>query len=217
MGRHPVADATRSLSTAVNVGSAVEHEAAENSPFFVELLSGRVNRRGYADYLLRLRGVYEALEATMRAHRRDPLVAAVFDPALERLSALDKDLDYWTDGGRGVLNSPALQRYQDRLQQLRWGGAIVAHHYTRYLGDLSGGQAMATLLDREYGLDGSGLAFYDFGLRVKPYKDAYRAALDRLDLDSVDIDRVVEEVKLAYHLNQALLDELSTDLASYRR
>lgn len=217
MARRPVADATRSLSTAVSVGSAAEHEAAENSPFFVELLAGRVNRRGYADYLLRLRGVYEALEGTVRARRDDPLVAAVFDPVLERLPALDHDLDYWTDGPRDNLNSPALQRYQDRFGQLSWGGAIVAHHYTRYLGDLSGGQAMATLLDREYGLAGRGLAFYDFDLRVKPYKDAYRAALDQLDLGAEDINRVVEEVKVAYRLNQALLDELSTGLAGYRR
>ncbi|MGE2836180.1 heme oxygenase (biliverdin-producing) [Mycobacterium sp. SMC-4] len=214
MRRHH-ADPTRSLSVAISVGSAADHDAAENSVFFTDLLSGRVGRRGYAAYLLRLRPVYEALERTVRAHRDDPLVAAVYDPVLERLPALDADLEYWAPGAEEV-NSPALQQYRSRLAGLSWGGAVVAHHYTRYLGDLSGGQAMATLLDREFGLEGQGLAFYDFAVRIKPYKDAYRARLDDLGLDADDIARVVDEVKIAFRLNQALLDELAAESAAYR-
>ena len=64
-----------------------------------ELLAGRINEAGYAAYLLRLRVVYDALESVGRAHRNDPLVGAVHDQDLERLAALDADLDHWAPGG----------------------------------------------------------------------------------------------------------------------
>ena len=94
---------------------------------------------------------------------------------------------------------------------------LVAHHYTRYLGDLSGGQSVGRALHRAFDLNGAGLAFYDFPIaKPKPYKDAYRARLDALDLRPADVDRVVEEVKVAFRLNQAVFDELGRDLDSYR-
>jgi heme oxygenase len=198
-------------------GSAAEHDAAEQSPFVAELLAGRVNKRGYADYLRRLRMIYAALEDAVRRHRNDPLVAAVYDPALERLPAIEADLAYWAPDGVGETDSPATRAYCDRLAAVTWGGALVAHHYTRYLGDLSGGQAMGRILDREFGLEGAGLAFYDFAMRIKPYKDSYRARLDGLSLSAEDIERVVAETKIAFGLNRAVFDELADNLAAYRR
>lgn len=206
-----------SLSVAMKTGSAADHDAAEHSPFLTELLAGRVGAAGYADYLLRLRIVYGALEDAVRARRDDPVVAAVYDPALERLAAIDADLDHWAPGIAREVDSPAAQAYRDRLAGITWAPALVAHHYTRYLGDLSGGQAMAKILDREFGLRGAGLAVYDFPLRVKPYKDAYRARLDGLRLAADEIERAVGEVKVAFGLNRALFDELAANLARYRR
>lgn len=205
------------LSAAIKAGSAAEHDAAEQSPFVTELLAGRVSRHGYAEYLQRLRIIYRALEDAVRRHRDDPLVAAVYDPALERVPALDADLAYWAPGIRRDVDSPAAQRYRDRIAELSWGGALVAHHYTRYLGDLSGGQAMGRILDREFALGGEGLAFYAFGVRVKPYKDGYRDRLDGLGLDTAEIERMVDEVKIAFGLNQAVFDELAEMLPDYRR
>ncbi|MDP7706864.1 MULTISPECIES: heme oxygenase (biliverdin-producing) [unclassified Mycobacterium] len=215
--RPRTAEAVRPFSVAMKEGSAAEHEAAEQSPFVSELLSGRVNRRGYADYLLRLRVIYEALEAAVRARRDDPLVAAVYDPSLERLAAIDADLDFWAPAADRHIDSPAARTYRDRLTGASWGGTLVAHHYTRYLGDLSGGQAIGKILDRTFGLDGAGLAFYNFPVRAKPYKDAYRARLDGLALEDDAIDRAVEEVRVAFTLNQALFTELAEKLPDYRR
>lgn len=207
----------RSLSVAMREGSRAEHDAAEHSSFMAELLSGRVNTRGYVDYLLRLRAVYRTLEAVVRTRQNDPLVAAVHDPALERLAAIDADIDHWAPDTTREVDSPATRDYCARIADADWGGAVVAHHYTRYLGDLSGGQAVGRILDRSFHLAGAGLAFYEFPMRAKPYKDAYRARLDGLDLDDDGIDRVVDEVKAAFGLNQALFDELTANLAAYRR
>lgn len=199
-------------------GSAAEHDAAEQSPFMSELLAGRIGAAGYSDYLLRLRVVYAALEDAVRARRDDSMVAAVYDPALERLAAIDADLGHWLPRGavRDV-DSPAAAAYADRLGALTWGGALVAHHYTRYLGDLSGGRGIGKILDRTFDLGGAGLAFYDFPVRPKPYKDAYRARLDALCVDTGEIDRIVGEVKFAFGLNQAMFDELADSIAEPRR
>ncbi len=211
------AEAVRPLSVAMKEGSTAEHDAAEHSPFVSELLAGRVNGQGYADYLLRLRVVYGALEKAVRARRDDSLVAPMYDPALERLPAIDADLDHWAPGAAHEVESVAAQNYRDRIAGASWGGALVAHHYTRYLGDLSGGQIIGKLLDRTFGLGGAGLAFYEFPIRPKPYKDAYRARLDELSLDADEIARAVDEVKVAFRLNQALFDELAGNLPAYRR
>ena len=212
-----IPDAARPLSVAVREESKPEHEAAEQSSFMSELLSGRVNARGYVDYLLRLRVVYRSLEEAVRSHRDDPLVAVVYDPALERLAAIDADLDHWAPGAERTIDSPATRDYSDRIAETSWGGGLVAHHYTRYLGDLSGGQAIGRILDRTFKLSGAGLTLYAFTIRPKPYKDAYRARLDELFLDEGDVERIVAEVKLAFRLNQQMFGELAENLPAYRR
>jgi heme oxygenase len=205
------------LSISMKEGSAAEHIAAEQSAFISELLAGRVTVRGYSEYLLRLRVVYAALEDAMRARRNDPMVAAVYDPALERLPAIDADLRHWCPDGTREIDSPAAMDYSERVRALTWGGSLVAHHYTRYLGDLSGGRVIYKALDRKFGLRGVGLAFYEFPVRSKPYKDSYRARLDALRLGAGDIDRIVDEVKLAFGLNHALLDELADHIPTRGR
>jgi heme oxygenase len=208
--RSITAATVRRLSVAMKEGSAAEHDAAEQSPFMCEMLAGRIGAKGYSEYLLRLRVVYAALEDAIRARRDDPMVAAVYDPALERRSAIDADLEHWLPrGATREVSSPATAAYAERLATLTWGGALVAHHYTRYLGDLSGGRGIGKILDRTFGLGGTGLAFYEFPMRPKPYKDAYRARLDALCPDSGEIDRIVGEVKFAFRLNQAMFDELT--------
>jgi len=209
------------LSTAMRDGSKIEHEAAENSTFMSELLAGRINEAGYAAYLLRLRVVYDALESVGRSHHEDPLVGAVHDQDLERLAALDADLDHWAPGGDRAVDSPAAAAYAERIlgTASEWGGLYVAHHYTRYLGDLSGGQAIGRILDREFDLGGRGIAFYSFPAvpKPKPYKDAYRARLDALGTTPEEKARIVTEVQAAFGLNRALFAELGDQLSAYRR
>ena len=207
-----------SLSVLLRTGSQAEHTAAEGSSFMSELLAGRIDEAGYAHFLGLLRRVYEALEGTARALADDPLASAVIDPALERLAAIDADIEHW---GATVVASPATDAYVARIQtSTQWGGLFVAHHYTRYLGDLSGGQAIGRIISREFGLeDGKGVAFYDFADVPKPklYKDAYRDRLDALSLDEAEKERVLDEVKAVFALNGGLFAEMTTYLDDYRR
>ena len=205
------------LSHAMGSGSADAHRTAEGTRFVTALLDGRVSGEGYGAYLLRLRVVYDALESLVRARRSHPTVAAVWDPALERLPALDADLGYWLPGcAPSVEDSPAAAAYASRLHAVASRPhLLVAHHYTRYLGDLAGGQVIGRTLEERYALDGHGLAFYDFpGVgRPVPYRRAYKDRVDALPLSVVEQREVVDEVVLAFGLNRDLLEELASQPA----
>lgn len=213
MNAAAVPAATRRLSAEMRAASQKEHDLAEHSPFFGALLDGGLGKEAYAAYLLRLRTVYAALEEAVRGRRHDPLMAAVYDPDLERLSAIDADLVWWSDGSPNAMNSPAAESYRSRLETIDSGAALLAHHYTRYLGDLSGGQVISRTLDRVFQLDGAGLALYSFPMQPRRYKDRYRQRLDALTPPTEQVDIVLSEVKLAFRLNQALLDELGVAYA----
>ena len=61
------------------------------------------------------------------------------------------------DGDPHASTPPPPTAYRARLleQAAEWAALLVAHHYTRYLGDLSGGQAIGRILDRTFELDGA--------------------------------------------------------------
>lgn len=202
------------LSAAMKKGSAIEHEQAEGSSFMSALLDGRMDADGYIAYLQRLRVVYAALESTAQTLADDPIASPVIDTALNRLSTIDADLAHWAPDGAPAFSSPAAAAYAERItDSTSWAGAFVAHHYTRYLGDLSGGQAIGRILDRSFDLDGGGISFYAFDEigKVKPYKDRYRDRLDAIgaQMDVSERERLVDEVRLAFTFNQALFAELS--------
>ncbi|KHL14566.1 heme oxygenase [Mumia flava] len=203
-----------SLSTAMREGSAAEHKSAESSTFMADLLAGRSDVAAYGRFLRQLAPVYDALETVGRSLASDRVVAAVHDPALDRLPSIESDLraivgDDWAER---VGIGPAARAYADRV--LATAGDPVpylAHHYTRYLGDLSGGQAIGRILQREYGVGADGTSFYAFDAvpKPKPYKDAYRARLDGLGLSDGETARVVDEVRAAFACNEALFAEMS--------
>ncbi|WP_299050953.1 heme oxygenase (biliverdin-producing) [uncultured Nocardioides sp.] len=217
----PTTEVEMPLSRAMREGSAAEHEAAEGSAFLTELLGGRLTRPAYVAYLVHLRVVYAALEASLDEHAAHPAVAAVHDPALARVARIDADLAWWTADTSLPEAGPAARAYAARIAAARDEPTLlVAHHYTRYLGDLSGGQVVGHGLARVYDLPrrGEGLSFYSFAEvgKPKPYKDAYRARLDALPLGPVDQEAVVEEVRAAFRHNRAVFAELAQLMPAWR-
>ncbi|MGZ4446087.1 MAG: biliverdin-producing heme oxygenase [Nocardioides sp.] len=198
------------LSSALREGSRAAHEHAESSGFVTELMAGRTSPEQYAAYLRRLRVVYAALEAAVADQRHHRALAPLHDPALARLDALDADLARWPDGAQPSA-SPAAAAYRHRLEAVcQHPHLLAAHHYTRYLGDLSGGRMLAQALRRAHPDREDGLAFYDFPGIAKPvtYKRGYRERLDALEVTPTERDEMVEEVRCAFGLNRDLLDEV---------
>jgi len=209
------------LSVRMREGSMAEHQQAENSTFMAALLNLEINAAGYSEYLARMLRVYQALEVTGRGLADHPVAGALVDSALDRVAALKADLAFWSRGEEPKGTSAATDAYEARiLHTLREPELYVAHHYTRYLGDLSGGQVIGKKLAREYGLvNGQGTEFYVFRQIPKPklYKDRYRATLNSLPVTEAQADGIVEEVRRVFNLNGALFGELGTELAGYLR
>jgi heme oxygenase len=86
----------------------------------------------------------------------------------------------------------------------------LAHHYTRYLGDLSGGQAIARLVARHYGAREDQLSFYRFdGIDTVPFKREYREGLDHLGFDESQVATFLAEASESFRLNSALFADLA--------
>lgn len=213
--------ATVPLSVAFKKGSQELHDQAEAATFIDDLMNGKVNLAGYVNYLKSLRIVYAALEQVARDNAADPIVAVMHDPALERLASIEADIEALSTGApeESLCQHEAATAYAaDILAASGNAPAIVAHHYTRYLGDLSGGLAIGKILDRTFGLEGRGLAMYHFeDIKAKVYKDDYRERLDNLPLDEAQRAEAVREVQSAFRHNQSVFADLGQHLASYQR
>lgn len=195
------------LSTLLRERTAAVHQAAESSPFFVALAQGRVTPAGVVGLLQRLLPVYDELEQVGTTWATDPEVGPLLVPGLARAPSLRAELAAL--GALPSTSSPAAWEYAHRVRSA--GGssapAYVAHHYTRYLGDLSGGQVVGQALRASLGLD---LSFFRFpALRGPVVKREYRAHLDTLAWDAAQQEEAVDEASLAFRLNQDLAAELA--------
>jgi len=88
----------------------------------------------------------------------------------------------------------------------------LAHHYTRYLGDLSGGQAIAALVTRHYGATPDQLGFYRFdvaGDGVVGIKRRYREAMNELALSPDEVGVLIDEVRVSFRMNGAIFEALA--------
>lgn len=207
------------LSTRLREETREVHESAEQSPFMARLVAGAVTRADLRNLTAQLVVVYAALEEASRSMATDAVFTHFHDPALERLEILQSDLAALTsDGEADVEVLPATHTYAARIREVGASApALVAHHYTRYLGDLSGGQALGSIFGRALGVErgAPGIAFYSFTTieKVKPYKDGYRNALDSAPMSETDHDLAVSEAIVAFQLNQAVfagLEDLVT-------
>ncbi|MFN5922530.1 MAG: heme oxygenase (biliverdin-producing), partial [Pseudanabaena sp.] len=112
-----------------------------------------------------------------------------------------------------VKPTPACEKYLARIREISATDPVllVAHAYTRYMGDLSGGQILKKIAKESMGLvDGDGTAFYEFeDIRNHgEFKKNYRAALDTLPVDEATAQRIVDEANASFHMNMAMFREL---------
>lgn len=203
------------LSALLREGTRAAHSAANSEHFIEQLMSGALDRAAYADLSAQLLVVYEALEetSTTTSGTNAPGTGLVFDE-LTRVPAIERDLAFlygpsWRDEIRIL---PATRVYAEHVRAVSDSlPHYAAHSYTRYLGDLSGGQIVKRMMKEHYGLDEDGLAFYTFPdiPKVKVFKDAYRRRLDHLTLDQDEVAATLAEVHLAFQLNRAVFTELA--------
>ncbi|WP_327124645.1 biliverdin-producing heme oxygenase [Streptomyces sp. NBC_01727] len=208
--------ATTPFSTLIRTASHEQHTEAETSTFMSDLLGGRLGVVAYTRYTEQLWFVYRALEEGAEALRTDPVAGPFIQPELMRTAELERDLAHLrgADWRRGLEPLPATAAYADRVTECArsWSAGYVAHHYTRYLGDLSGGQIIRDRAEKTWGFarKGDGVRFYVFEGIANPasFKRGYRELLDAVDADELEKKRIVDECRHAFALNTAVFREL---------
>ncbi|MFF4869273.1 heme oxygenase (biliverdin-producing) [Streptomyces sp. NPDC090109] len=207
------------FSTLIRTASHEQHTEAETSSFMGDLLGGRLGVDAYARYTEQLWFVYRALEEGAEALREDPVAGPFIQPELFRTAALEQDLAHlrgpdWRDG---LSPLPATVAYAERVAECArdWPAGYVAHHYTRYLGDLSGGQIIRDKAERTWGFarKGDGVRFYVFEEISNPaaFKREYRELLDGVNADDLEKQRIVDECKRAFAFNSAVFHQLGSE------
>lgn len=193
-----------------------EHSSAEGKGFISALMAGRLAELDYWRLLGQYLPLYEALEESIaRAAAADDLAASFHDPRLARSSAIRSDLRSRFGSEEPVAEGivitaplPATARYAERIRSAFVPG-LLAHHHLRYLGDLSGGQAIGALVARHYAVPREQLTMWDFSEIDAPkrVKDDYRERLDAISDPSVQ-EELLAEARIGYALAGELFGAL---------
>jgi heme oxygenase len=207
------------LAQMLREGTKKSHTMAENTGFVACFLKGTVEKNSYRKLVSSLYSVYSAMEEAIEEHRNHPIVGKFYYPQLFRKSALERDLSYYfgPNWRNEIQPSKATAVYVDRIRRLARENPtlLVAHFYTRYMGDLSGGQILKNIAVKAMGLnDGRGVAFYAFDAipDEKVFKNEYRQAMNQLPIDEATAQAIVDEANDAFHMNMDLFKELEGNL-----
>ncbi|WP_063051048.1 heme oxygenase (biliverdin-producing) [Nocardia arthritidis] len=210
---------TDPFSKQIRTATAQQHAEAENSRFMSDMLGGSLGVDSYHRYTGQLWFIYRALEQRWETLADDPVAGPFIRPELARTAELERDLAHLLGSGwrTGLEPLPATAAYAARIDACArdWPAGYIAHHYTRYLGDLSGGQVIRGTAEKLWNLPhrGDGVRFYVFdGVRnPAAFKREYRGLLDRLPLDDLERRRVLDEGKRAFAMNTAVFEELAEE------
>ena len=207
------------LASKLRVGTKKAHTMAENVGFVKCFLKGVVEKSSYRKLVANFYYVYSAMEEEMEKHSQHPIVSKINFSQLNRKHSLEQDLSYYYGANwrEQIKLSPAGEAYVQRIREISATEPelLIAHSYTRYLGDLSGGQILKNIAVTAMNLnEGEGTAFYEFAdiTDEKAFKAKYRQTLDELPIDDATGDRIVDEANAAFGMNMKLFQELEGNL-----
>ena len=213
---------SNNLASQLRQGTQQSHTMAENTAFMKCFTKGVVEQSSFRKLLANLYFVYSALEAEFDRHRDHPLLSYLYFPELNRQQNLEKDLAfYYGETWRNQITpSTAGQVYVDRIREISdtEPALLVAHAYVRYMGDLSGGQALKNIVRSAIDLPPDmGTAFYEFDQistieAKRNFKEKYRQALDSLPVDEALAQQIITEANCAFQLNRDVVHELEPDV-----
>lgn len=193
------------------------HTRAEKTTFIRGFLRGTASPSSYIRLLAALLPVYRAMEEEIeRLAPSDPVLVRFHFHTLHRTAAIKRDLAFLA-GPNWAGQIPDMGASDAYVRRIRLVAAaepirLIGHLYTRYLGDLSGGQILARIAERSLGLaHGAGLDFYDFDevADIPAMKTLFRSRLDELDaLPESQRAAVIDEANSAFRHNIAIFDQL---------
>lgn len=227
------------LALALDDGTRKSHSMAENTAFVQGFFKGISSPDSYKNLLTSLYYVYHAMEVEVMDAIQDESISTddakwiqALDVApLRRLTGLEKDMEFfygpnWKNDMappskgteayvgriRELVASATTAKEEESTKQESLLYLFVAHQYTRYLGDLFGGQMMGNMASRSMDLpqDGSGVAFYTFENvpSTKDFITEWYTTLNDLGVSAAKQQAIVDEANLVFSLNIGILEEL---------
>ena len=209
-------DKEMTFTTRLKEGTKKSHNAAENTKFVSQFLKGVLDPEEYRKLITDFYYVYDTMEKLI-VKTTDPRARVLqqFNVFLFRTAFIERDLRYyygpmWREF---LIPSESCNEYCHRIQEVAEKDPylLIAHHYTRYIGDLSGGQILKGIAQKALQpKEGEGLHFYDFPRieDAKAFKTNYKAVLDGLELRESEINALIAEANHAFTLNMYMFDEI---------
>lgn len=186
------------------------HKIAENRPFMLKLRKGDFEDKTYQQHLSNLQAIYNALEAGLTKNILLNSLTPLNIKSIFRLEAIENDLKRF----RKMEPTFEAKEYTNHLQWISdyHPHRLIGHAYTRYLGDLFGGQEIYKNVVKSYGEEYTKLyqfqeAFKEFNVD-KPLEMGmlYREILNKLELSPGQQDEVVEEALMAFKLSDKVIE-----------
>ena len=209
------------LAGQLREGTKKSHTMAENTGFVACFLKGVVEKKSYRKLISDLYFVYQAMEEEIdRLVLQDhPVIKHIGFKSLFRRETLENDLKYYfgENWKKEIKISKSAEEYVVRIRNVAKNSPelLVGHHYTRYIGDLSGGQILKKIAKKALNLNGNnGLNFYEFELidDEKKFKEEYSQTLNKLPINQETADQIIDEANKAFVYNMKMFKELEGNL-----
>ncbi|KAM9345785.1 heme oxygenase 1a [Symphorus nematophorus] len=209
------------LSEQIKAATKDNHVRAENTQLMLSYQKGQITLTQYKVLLCSLYEIYKVLEEELDRNCSHPAVAPIYFPQeLARVESLERDLEHFlgSDWRKRVIVPAATHKYGQRLRKIGKESPelLVAHAYTRYLGDLSGGQVLGKITQKSLGLNSKeGLSFFSFPGVSSPnrFKQLYRSRMNSIELTEEEKAEVLQEAVDAFELNIQVFDDLQKMLS----
>nr|YP_009296952.1 heme oxygenase [Ceramium japonicum]AOM66295.1 heme oxygenase [Ceramium japonicum] len=207
------------LAQKLREGTTKSHSMAENVSFVKSFLGGVVDKKSYRKLVANLFFVYVAIEEELEKNKNHEILSFLYFPELYRRCSLMEDLNYYYGNNwqNEIEPSPATEVYVNRIHNIgnNQPELLIAHSYTRYMGDLSGGQILKKIAQNAMQLSGDkGTEFYNFNhiQDDNEFKNLYRESLNSLPLTDKQIQQIIAEANTAFNLNMKVFQELNSNL-----
>lgn len=189
-----------------------EHEASKDSNFAKGIMSGEFGKRGFIEWQKALYPIYVKLETILKKNRKDPVLHVFDHRKLDRADCIYADLQKL--GSDPILDPSQLKSIVPYVAAIEKASAVpqrlMAYHYTRYMGDMNGGQVIARAMENVCGIDKEALSCYDFSELgdTYHYRKQYKTLLELSPWTEGEREAFIDEAKIAYARNADLFEEL---------
>lgn len=188
------------------------HDESKDSGFAVTIMSGEWSPLAFVEWQRALFPVYNTLETILKKNRKDPILSIFDHRKLDRSERILHDLStYDVDPIADPSPLPCVQDYVACVAATDGSTPrVLAYHYTRYMGDMIGGQVIARSMKEKYGMSEDSLTCYDFSELgdLHHYRKNYKILIELLPWSDQEREDFVDEIKTAYQINAVLFQEL---------